>query len=325
MKKGILLFIVGLLFISAGCDDENLPEPSKTENIAGTYFRTITVSDGQERSFIVYIPPTAAGHQEVPVLIVIHGTNQNGQIFYDNPNLWNPKADQEGFIVVYPTALTYCHFDNGVQRTTTKWAAGDLGQTDVSLGALPLCTGEILRDDMLFFDELIQTIKKDYLVNEQRFYLTGFSNGAQMAARLAAQRSEVFAAVTVHAGNLSSFIPAVLSSRPMSLMVTVGAADPLFLQSIGANSPVAVDANALSNAGVAQLLEPFLKISGLDFQHTYSSTQYFGKDIGTFTFQTSNVGLDNYVRFVLIEDLEHSYTGILINPFWDFLKNKSLP
>ena len=74
---------------------------------------------------------------------------------------------------------------------------------------------------------------QDYAVDARRLYVSGFSNGAQMAARLAAQRSEVFAAVAPHAGNLSSYIPATLASRPMSLLVTVGANDDLFAAAIG--------------------------------------------------------------------------------------------
>ncbi len=326
MKKLPFLILIGFTLLTSHCkQDDPVVVPIEIINEAGTYYNTITTSNGQEREFIVYIPPSAEGQKAVPILLVIHGTNQNGQIFYENPNLWNPKAEEKGFIVVYPTALIYCHYDNGVQRTTTKWAAGDLGQTNVNLGALPLCPDEELQDDMLFFDELISDIKREYVVDTNRLYITGFSNGAQMAARLAAQRPDVFAAATVHAGNLSKFVPTTLSSRPMSMIVTVGASDPLFMNSIGATSPVSVDSNAINNPGVMDLLEPFLEVNGLDSQYNYSSAQYYGKDIAEFIFQTSNVGLDNKLRFILIEDLEHSYTNILIDPFWTFLEEITLP
>ena len=314
-----------IVFFSSGCNKDAPFTPNQEENTAGTHYRTITTSDGQERDFIVYVPASAAGQQEVPVLFVVHGTNQSGQVFYDNTNLWNPKADQEGFIVVYPTALVYCHYDNSQERTVTKWAAGDLGETEVSLGALPLCPNETLQDDMLFFDELATIIEQEYVIDRKRKYLTGFSNGAQMVARLAAQRSEMFAAATVHAGNLSQFIPSSLSSRPMSLLVSVGADDGLFLDAISRDAPIPVDSTALEVQGVANLITPFLAFSGLDSQYSYSGTQYFGKDIATFLFQSSNIGLDNSFRFILIEDLEHSYTNILIDPFWAFLESQSLP
>jgi poly(3-hydroxybutyrate) depolymerase len=294
-----------------------------TGNTAGTYYKTLTTSDGQNRSYIVYVPNNIEG-QDVPVLFMIHGTNQTGQVHYDK-NLWNPKAQQEGSIVVYPTALSYCHYDAGNQRITTKWAAGDLGETDVNRGALPVCTGEVVQDDMLFLDELVGVIKQDYQVDTKRLYLTGFSNGAQMTARLAAQRSEVFAAATVHAGNMSNFIPATLASRPMSIMLTVGASDGLFLNAVGATPPLAVDSSLMNITGIVNVLQPFLSVGGLDNTYTYLGTQYNGKDIADFKFETSNNNLNNYLRFTVIDDLAHSYTDILIDPFWDFLKDKSLP
>lgn len=233
MKNLFPLILFSLAFFLMGCKDKENPTPTPGENVAGTYYQTLTAPDGNEREYIVYVPQSAAGTRKVPVLFMVHGTNQSGQVFYNNAALWNPKADQEGFIVVYPTGLVYCHYDNGVERTTTKWAAGNLGETDVNRGALPLCPGEVLADDLGFFDSMVETIKEDFVVDEKRIYASGFSNGAQMTARLAAQRSEVFAAVAVHAGNLSPFIQATLSPRPLSMIITVGANDTLFTDAVG--------------------------------------------------------------------------------------------
>jgi poly(3-hydroxybutyrate) depolymerase len=41
---------------------------------------------------------------------------------------------------------------------------------------------------------MIDVLKRNYAVDEDRFYATGFSNGAQFTGRLAAQMSDVFAA-----------------------------------------------------------------------------------------------------------------------------------
>jgi polyhydroxybutyrate depolymerase len=324
MSLVISLAFLPLLLQSTGCQPEPASHATR-ENIAGSYPRTLTTPDGLERRFIVYVPPSAEGKDAVPALFVVHGTNQTGRVFHDNPNLWNAKADEEGFIVVYPTALSYCHYDQGEERTTTKWADGDLGETEVERGALPLCPGEVLADDVLFFDTLVETINEDYAVDERRLYVSGFSNGAQMASRLAAERSEVFAAVAPHAGSLSAFVPAVLASRPMSMMVTVGANDALFASAVGMSTPVPVNEDLPNNAGVTGVLQPFLDLNGLDFQYSYSSAQYLGRTIADFRFERSNVGLNNSVRFVLVEDLGHSYTELLIDPLWDFFENHSLP
>lgn len=322
-KLFIFLFISCHYYFLAACQGENSNTPNIQENIAGTYYKSLITKDGQDRNYIVYVPSSVNSREKLALLLVIHGTNQSGQVFYDK-GLWNSKADQEGFIVVYPTALTYCHFDEGTQRTTTKWAAGDLGESDLQKGGLPLCVGETLRDDMLFFDELIETLKSEYLVDDKRIYATGFSNGAQMASRLAAERSDIFAAVTIHAGNLSEFIPPTLSPNPMSIIVSVGASDPLFLKKIGFNQPIAINPDAINIPGVKSLINPFLSISGLNSNYTYTERPYFGKKIGRFHFNSSNVNKENSLEFLLIEDLQHNYTSILIDPFWEFLRTKKL-
>lgn len=102
-------------------------------NIAGTYNRTLII-DEKKREFIVYIPESAAGRQRVPVVFFIHGTGGNGQAYNENPNLWRRKANEKGFIAVYPTALVHCHYENGVKKNITKWADGKLGEKNITKG-----------------------------------------------------------------------------------------------------------------------------------------------------------------------------------------------
>lgn len=317
-----LLFILTLSLAVSGCkkdDPGSDPPVSLIENVPGTYHKTLAIN-GNQRQYIVYVPQSVAGTTKVPALFMIHGTNQTGQYHY-NTGLWNTKAELEGFIVVYPTALVYCHYDAGEQRTVTKWNAGDLGQTDVSLGALPLCSGEVLEDDLQFFDSMTVDIRTNFGINEKRIYATGFSNGAQMTARLAAQRSEVFASVAIHAGNLSNFIPATLSTRPMSMLLTVGNKDNLFTSATGIPNPAPTDASLMSYPGVSNMLQRFLDVAGLSDQFVYSSSP----GIGQFDYTTSLAGENNELRFIIIQNLAHNYTGILIDDYWDFLSSRSLP
>ena len=319
-------FIAILFVVFTGCKKEepvpNTPSPA-VQNISGTYNHTVEVN-GVSRQYIVYVPASANGGTNAPVLFMIHGTNQTGQYHYST-NLWNSKAEQEGFIVVYPTALIYCHYDDGVERTCTKWAAGDLGETDVNLGALPMCPGQVLNDDVAFFDEMINEIKSEYSVDNKRIYATGFSNGAQMTSRLAAERSDIFAAVAVHAGNLSNFIPANLSSRPMSMVITVGANDGLFTSATGISNPAPIDQTLMNNSGVTAMIQRFLDINGLSNQFTYSSSQIGGVGVGHFNYSTSLSGESNFVQFSIIENLGHNYTNILIDDYWSFLASNTLP
>jgi polyhydroxybutyrate depolymerase len=317
----VLIFVFSVL----GCNKDN-PEPSTPlENIAGTYYRTLMTSDGEEREFIVYVPESAVGTQNVPVVVFVHGTGSTGETFHDNPNLWIPKADEEGFITVHPTALIHCHFDNGIEKTTTKWAHGDLGETNTQLGALPLCTNERLANDLEFFDRMLDVLKADYLIDEKRIYISGNSNGAGMGLRLAAERSDVFAAVAVNAGLQSQFLDRSITTRPMSIVVTVGTNDHLFAQGIGTTIPVTINESLINS--VSAFLQPVLDVHALGetSQYVYSEVYLGNRMTGRFLFNNSTQGNNNSFRFIVIEGFGHSYNPDLIDGYWDFLKEQSLP
>lgn len=83
----------------------------------------------------------------------------------------NAKADQEGFIAVYPDAL----------GSPPSWDMyGDVG----------------------FISALIDSLLSEYALDTMRIYATGYSNGAFMAHVLAAELSKRIAAVSMVAGGL---------------------------------------------------------------------------------------------------------------------------
>ena len=176
-------------------------------------------SEGETRHAIVYVPESAAGDVAAPVVVMVHGTSQDGEHFYTESR-WIAEADANGIIVVYPDALTYCfHQDeNGdgdfddpdEQHVTTKWNSGFFSSN-------PLCTAEEiaalpagqraradhpLRDDVAFFLAMIDRLSVEAVIDTRRVYATGFSNGAQMTSRLGNDAPDRFAAVASHAGYL---------------------------------------------------------------------------------------------------------------------------
>ena len=172
MNRLMYLAIFAILLLTACSKDQPVsPDLVQVENVAGTYYRTLITSDGKDREFIVYVPESAVGNKNIPVVIMIHGTGSTGQIFHDDPDLWVPKAKMEGFITVHPTALVHCHFDNGLEKTTTKWSHGDLGENNTDMGGLPLCSGEELANDLEFFDMMIDVLKTDTVSMKKGFML----------------------------------------------------------------------------------------------------------------------------------------------------------
>lgn len=326
MNRVTYLMIIAVLFLTAcNKDEEGSPNPAIVENIAGTYYKTLKTSDGKDREFIIYVPESAVGNQNVPVVFFIHGTGSTGQLFYDNPDLWVPKADIEGFIAVYPTALVHCHFDNGLEKTTTKWAHGDLGENNTSLGGLPLCSNEGLAKDLEFFDMIIDLLNTDYSIDEKRIYVTGNSNGAGMGLRLAAERSDVFAAVAVNAGFQSLFIDRSITSRPMSIIITVGTNDNLFAEAIGDSVPVPINETLIHD--ISNFAQPVLDVHALGntSNYTYTEALYGNKNTGEFLFDDNSImNNNNSLRFIVIEGFGHDYNPALVDVFWDFFKTQSL-
>lgn len=320
-KMYIFLFVIFSFNVNAQSETTKI-SPIK-ENIAGTYNRTLTI-DGKEREFIVYIPKTASGKKEVPVVFMIHGTGGNGKKFHDKPNLWSSKAKQMGFISIHPSALSHCHIrGKGKIENTTKWAAGKIGETDVSLGAQPLCPGQELADDMKFFDEMVSTIKKEYAVNPKKIYVTGFSNGGGMAYRLAVERSDIFAAVAVHAGGLAKSIPTNLTSRPLSMIISFGANDPLFSKALNLPRPLSIKADLMSNS---KLINNFriLDIQGLNNKFTYSEGNIGNFATGEFLFDNNLTDYKNYIKLIVISNLDHNYPSSLVDAFWSFFEGQTL-
>ena len=134
--------------------------------------------DGLERTYLIHVPLDYDGTNPVPLVLVFHGGGGNGKNAQEMTG-FNDKADEEGFIVVYPQGMG--RFDNYL----LTWNAG-------------FCCGyayENQIDDVRFIRELIVHIQDQYTINESRIYATGLSNGGLMTYRLGAELSEIFAGI----------------------------------------------------------------------------------------------------------------------------------
>ena len=60
--------------------------------------------DGQNRSYIVYIPASYNAISSTPILFNFHGGGGTSSGFMNNENDMRPIADTAGFIAVYPQA-----------------------------------------------------------------------------------------------------------------------------------------------------------------------------------------------------------------------------
>ena len=334
--------------VDAG-DTPAIDAPPPVANVAGTYARTLTV-DGMTREVIVHVPAAAAGTTPVPAVLMLHGTSGDGERYY-NISGWREKADAEGFIAVFPTALTHCLFedengdgdfaDPGERKLTTKWAAGKLGSA-----TMPLCAPEDLAmlspenraladhplaDDLAFLDAVLDLLGREHAVDAKRVYASGFSNGASMTSRLALERSTRFAAIAAAAGGLNP--AAAPAERPLSAVQSLGTRDDRFTTPLGLTElpigPTALD----DEPRLWFLIRPMLTVLQLGERYTYAEESVSGRRISTFTFAESTVGAGatNTLTFVLVEDAFHVYPNgdnhplVMANPLWSFFSTQALP
>ncbi len=162
---------------------------------------------GRERTFLVHVPPQYDGVKPLPLVIVLHGGAGNGSGAAQITG-FSLKADQEGFVVVYP---------NGAGRFHNRWFTWNSGN----------CCGYAMDhnvDDVGFIRALIDRLEKDLKIDPKRIYATGLSNGGMMSYRLGCELSDRLAAVAPVAGALNDAI--CRPAEPVSVIIFHGTADP---------------------------------------------------------------------------------------------------
>ena len=170
------------------------------------------------RTFIVHVPPAAGESTPLPVLVAFHGGGGNATGFQKYAGL-DAIADREGVVIVYPDGT------GRVGRRLLTWNAGG-------------CCGSAQTDrvdDVGFAFAILKKLAADLPLDPARVYVTGHSNGAMMAYRMAADASERIAAVAAVAGMMvvERFAPA----QPVSVLHIHSVDDPRALYRGGLGPP----------------------------------------------------------------------------------------
>lgn len=129
--------------------------------------------DGQIRQYRIYVPSSYQGTNQVPLLFNFHGGSGNiaSQIGIAN---MSAIADTATFIIVYPQALPDPN-DGG----STNW-----------MHKAPTTV-----DDIFFVEAMIDTLKTEYMIDEDRVYACGYSNGGEFSFELACRLNHRIAAI----------------------------------------------------------------------------------------------------------------------------------
>jgi polyhydroxybutyrate depolymerase len=183
------------------------------------------------RSYIVHLPPSYSRRMNLPVVIDIHGGggNKEGARLTtcpdqdpDSPGCLDRLADCEGFIVVYPDGTQ----ESGQPKSIRSFNAGG-GVNGYACIAGEACTTDI--DDVRFFRDLIDGLKRQYRIDPNRVHVAGLSNGAAMSHRLACALSDRVASIAaVGGGNQYATSRECAPGRSVPVLQIHGTADRCF-------------------------------------------------------------------------------------------------
>lgn len=287
--------------------------------------------DGNQREFVVYRPASLEADAKVPVVFAFHGSGGSGQKFYDQTN-WKEQADVNGFMVVYPTGLKYHVFDDekvvhGVLKTDVAAYQTKFNSYEMEAALDPNYPEQVLADDLAFTDAMVSFLRDSYAVDADKFYATGFSNGAQFTARLAVERSEVFAAFAPTSAGLLGpdvFTKAEangLKITPRPVLQLVGELDPKLNHYAGVSAFDMSEAAAeTSNPVFTAFISGYLAAGQLKNEHTYELT----KLAAHYTYSESKIGAGNEYQLYIVKDMMHSYPPSAPQLYWSFFKQYSL-
>jgi polyhydroxybutyrate depolymerase len=164
---------------------------------AGSDVRALTVG-GLARTYRMYHP--ASANARPALVVMLHGGFGSGAEA-ESAYGWDELASARGFVVAYP---------DGVARA---WNAGR-------------CCGrpyEQKIDDVAFLTAVIRDAEARDGVDPRRVYVTGMSNGAIMAYRLACEAPIPIAAIGPVAGDLE--VACAAPRAPVSVLAIHGTAD----------------------------------------------------------------------------------------------------
>ena len=195
MKKLTILLLCGLFWLTASA-----------VTLAAPVSETLK-SGGDLRNYWLVRPEGIEKTKPAPLLMVLHGSAGSGEdMMTETQRGFERLADKEKFVVVYPDALE------------RRW--NDQGGTV---------------DDVGFLLAIVDKLVADGLVDKNRIYVAGISNGGMMAQRLACEQADRIAGIATVAGGLPEPLQATCKpARALPVLVIHGTEDPIVPWSGGA-------------------------------------------------------------------------------------------
>lgn len=172
--------------------------------------------DGRERSYRVHVPEGLPA--PAPVLLAFHGGGGNARQFQEG-SAFHSHAHAHGYLVVFP--------DGTGRGGLHTWNAGECCGGAAS--------GNV--DDVGFVRALVEDLARRVPVDRSRIYATGHSNGSMMTHRLAAEASDLVAAIAPYAGAPYFDVLGFAPTHPVPVLHIHSRDDPRALYDGGIGPP----------------------------------------------------------------------------------------
>jgi polyhydroxybutyrate depolymerase len=190
----------GLVF--GACLLLGLPLASRPASAEATVVERALEVGGEARRYLIHVPAGWDRVRPLPVLFVFHGAGSDAESMVAATGFDALSDEEPGahMIVVYPRARA------GARRYEVDPPSGRASA------------------DVLFVDALLARLRSRFAIDPRRVWATGFSNGAALCYRLAAERPTVFSAIAPVAG----YLPALVrgdGAVPVPLLHVHGTAD----------------------------------------------------------------------------------------------------
>ena len=217
MRVSFTLIII-LIF---GCtkSDSDLDENLSKEGSGNfEYFEGLSSYNlqhgGLNREYLLYIPPNIQSRTNLPVIFNFHGYSGQADQFYNMSDLVN-VANENGVVLVYPQGAL-------LPGGSTHWNAAPTN------GSSPSFINKSNVDDIGFFNAMLEEINLNNILDLNKVYAIGYSNGGMFSHFLACNTDNVFAAIGDVAGTmLTDTYNTCNPSSPTPLLKIHGTSDPV--------------------------------------------------------------------------------------------------
>ncbi|MDG9854382.1 alpha/beta fold hydrolase [Pseudomonas nitroreducens] len=162
----------------------------------------------RRRSYVLYVPQKLA--ERPALLVVLHSSQSNGErMRRDSGYRFDALADRDGFLVLYPDGF------EGHWNDCRRVASYSARQLNI--------------DDVGFLSDMIARLQRERGVDPARVFVTGYSNGGQMALRMAAEAPDKVAGVAAVAASLPSADNDACrpAEQPRAALLMNGTRDPI--------------------------------------------------------------------------------------------------